>query len=441
MKKGYIYLMLIFSFLVFTVLIIRYRKPDVKYQVMMRTGALSNGTEWSNSRSAIESLIEKVNSDPSDIKAKRQLGMAYIQEARISGNHSYYDKASLDLFDDVLKKNPGDYEALVGKATVLLSQHHFSDAIPVARQAEDAARNSSAVYGLLTDAYVELGDYKNATFMADSMSLARPDMRSYSRISYLREIFGNYDGAVSAMKMAVEAGYPGLEQTEWCRVQLGHLYENMGNLREADLCYEQSLYYRPDFPWAYAGKGRIEKARHNYAASLEWLSKAMAILPDFSFQQEMTSLYRIMNRQEEAAASAQRTIALLAGVKGDESAKNHGHYADKELAYAYLDAYDYVNAYKHALIEYNRRPDNIDINQMMAWVNYKLGKYDEANKYIDKALSTHSKNPELNYRAGLIKIKSGNIAEGNALINNSIKLNPFLPDNLKWEKRELISMK
>lgn len=49
----------------------------------------------------------------------------------------------------------------------------------------------------------------------------RPDLRSYSRISYLREIYGDLDGAIEAMKLAVTAGYPGYEQTAWARLTLG----------------------------------------------------------------------------------------------------------------------------------------------------------------------------------------------------------------------------
>ena len=52
-----------------------------------------------------------------------------------------------------------------------------------------------------------------------------------------------------------------LEQTEWCRVQLGHLYESSGDLFQAQNCYKNSVYNRPTFAFAYAGLGRIEKQK------------------------------------------------------------------------------------------------------------------------------------------------------------------------------------
>lgn len=209
MNKKYVYFLLIFTFFAFSVLIIKYRKDEIKFEIPVRQGALANSSEWINSKDAIRNLVSAVNSNPSDIRSKTALGIAYIQESRVSGNHSYNDKAALTLFNDVLKKDPVNFEALIGKATVLLSQHHFTDAIPVAENALKISPYSSSVYGLFTDAYVETGEYKKAVEMVDKMTEMRPDARSYSRISYLREIYGNYPGAIEAMKMAVEAGYPG----------------------------------------------------------------------------------------------------------------------------------------------------------------------------------------------------------------------------------------
>ena len=144
---------------------------------------LGSSSEWLNTKAAIEGLIYKVNSNPDDKRSMLALGMAYIQESRVSGNHTYYDKASLELFERVLKSEPENYEALVGKSTVLLSQHHFSDALPVAELALKINPQSSTVYGLLTDVFVETGNYEKAIEMADKMASIRPDMRSYSRIS------------------------------------------------------------------------------------------------------------------------------------------------------------------------------------------------------------------------------------------------------------------
>ncbi|MFZ7114445.1 MAG: tetratricopeptide repeat protein [Bacteroidota bacterium] len=442
MKKNITYIILFSLFAFFTFAIIKFRKEDpLELGLKVRQGESASTAEWLNSKNAIESLIEVVRKNPANDEAKVKLAFAYIQESRASGNHAYYDTKAAELLDVVLRKDSANYEALIGKATVLLSQHHFEEAIPVALAAQKINGYSAAVYGILTDAFLEDGDYDKAVMMADKMASLRPDIRSYSRISYLREIHGDYPGAIEAMKLAVSAGYPGMEQTEWCRMQLGHLYEQTGNLIMAQELYNEAIYFRPTFAQAYAGLARIEKASKNYPAAISNLNKALSMNEDFAFQQELTEVYRISNQPDLAAASAQKVIVLLAGMEGDESEESHGHYADKELAFAYLDAYDYNKALKHALIEYNRRPDNIDVEQTLGWVYYKLGKYDKANEYISQAMRTNSKNPVLLFQAGLIKKKAGQIAAGKKLIDQALQTNPNLSQLLQWEIKPMLATK
>ena len=154
---------------------------------------------------------------------------------------------------------------------------------------------------------------------------------------------------------------------------------------------------------------------------------------DFSFDQELTELYYLSGEREKSYEYAQKTIEALAGITGKESDSNHGHYVDRELAYAYLNAYNYSFALRHALREYGRRPDNIDVNQALAWVYYKLGEYENANRFIDAALKTKSKNPVLLYQAGLIKKSAGYVSEGAGMMAAAVHINPFLSPVLKWE--------
>ena len=139
--------------------------------------------------------------------------------------------------DDVLKRNENNFEALSLKAMILLSEHHFADALAVAQKAVAINPYNAFVYGTLVDAYVEMGDYKSAVENLEKMISIRPDMRSYARVSYLREIHGDYPGAIEAMKLAVDAGVPGDEATAWTRIQFGHLFEKTGDMKNAEMHY------------------------------------------------------------------------------------------------------------------------------------------------------------------------------------------------------------
>ena len=68
------------------------------------------------------------------------------------------------------------------------------------------------------------GRYGAAIATVQRMVDLRPDLASYSRVAYLRELHGDIAGAIDAMQLAVSAAGPATENTEYVRVQLGNLY-------------------------------------------------------------------------------------------------------------------------------------------------------------------------------------------------------------------------
>src|SRR5688572_28860253 len=243
-----------------------------------RKGPISTTSEWLNAKAAIQTLQNDIRKKPTDQKKKFMLALAYMQEARVTGEHPHYYPLASDILDDVIESTPADknlfFEAMVAKATVQLSLHYFAEALKTAQHAEKIDTTTASLYGVFCDAYVELGDYAKAIAAADRMTSIRPDIRSYSRISYLREIYGDTLGAIEAMKEAIASGVPGLEQTAWARITLGGLYEAMGNLHEAEMQYRRVLAERPHYAFAIGGLGRIEAKRKNYNKSIELLTEA-----------------------------------------------------------------------------------------------------------------------------------------------------------------------
>ncbi len=430
MRKNLYIILVAFTLLMFGAILI-FSKKEAKATpgFRERQGSIALSAEWLDTKKAIQDLLAEIEANPTNYKAKLNLAQAYIQEGRVTGDHGYYDQAALDLLEDVIKNEPGNFDAICCKATVLLSQHHFSEGLEVAKVAESINPNSAFVYGLLCDAYVELGNYPEAVKMCDKMIGIRPDIRSYARVSYLREIHGDMPGAIEAAKLAVAAGYPGLEQTAWTRMILGHLYENTGKLDSAEFQYRVALQERPNYAFGNAGLARVEKARGNYKVAIDLLQKAKKEIIEYSFDDELTELYRLNNDSKNAEKSAESVIDQLSPVaNADESSSAHGHYADRELAYAYLKVKNTDDAVKHALVEYKRRPNNIDVLETVAWVYYKKGNYSQAAAMINKALRTNCKNPILLSRAGLIYIKNGEVVKGKSLLQQAAAQNPYLSD-------------
>ena len=133
---------------------------------------------------------------------------------------------------------------------------------------------------------------------------------------------------------------------------------------------------------------------------------------------------------------------VIAAMSNDAASGNNdaniGHYVDKELAYAYININNLDNAEKHALAEYNRRPDNIDVNECLAWVYYSKGDYDKALTYIKAALKTNCKNPTLLCRAGLIYAKAGNKALAKTTLQTALQTNANIEEHLKAAGKSIL---
>lgn len=369
--------------------------------LMERKGELASAAEWGKTKEKVAELNQKIAKDARDVKSRLQIAVIYIAEARVTGEHPYYYPAILKILDGVLAIDSRNFEAHVYKASVKMSQHQFAAAKEIAETAKNINPDNAYVYGILTDANVELGNYEEAVKMSDKMQELKPSLESYSRASYLREIYGDYPGAIQAMKMAVEAGLPGSEPQCWSRKTLGHLYEKTGKWDEAEKQYQQILAVRPSYAFALEGLAKVEKNRKNFKKAFELLDQASAIMPEFSFEEEKGDLYTVIGDKTKAAEKYKTVLSMLTE---DEQS---GHISSLEKCRIHGKMGDYEKAMEEAQKEYKARPANIDVNQAMAWVSFQLNKPSEAKEYIKIATRTGSRDPELLEKSASIRKSNG----------------------------------
>lgn len=362
-------------------------------ELLPRNPALGSVEEQTNMLEIYADLTRKIQQDPVDYRARIQLAQLFMLEARVTGEHGHYYPAALSVLDELMALNPpkdAQFGALSLKASVYLSLHQFDKAKKLAEEAVTLNNYNALIYGSLVDANVELGDYETAVKMADKMVSIRPDLRSYSRVSYLRELHGDMEGAIEAMKMAVEAGFPGYEETAWCKLTLGELYEQQGNLKAAREVYEQILQDRPKYPFAIAAIANIDAQEGLLEAAENRLKQAIAIIPEFSFYEQLAEIYQETERAEEAEETIQTILEMLA----DDEA--HGHKMGMEYANLYLNLIgDPQKALEYAKKEYTLRPDNIEVNKLLAEIYLEMGETKMAKAHLIVANKTGSKSPQL----------------------------------------------
>ena len=440
MKKNLLSILLIAFFIgAAGFVVLKYKQGEKKketaiYQLLPRAGAQAQSEEWAKTKKTAEKLITAITANPEDKKSLLALANLCIMESRATGNYTYYDMAAMKYINDVLKVEPNNFEALTLKALVQLSQHHFADGLATAEMAKKINPYNAFVYGILVDGNVEMGKYDSAVAAAEKMMSIRPDLRSYARASYLREIYGDYPGAIEAMKLAIDAGAPGDESTEWSRVQLGHLYENIGDLKNAAMQYTIAINERPGYPYALAGLAGITLAENDYVKAVAYYQEADSIISNSTFKEGLAAAYKMAGKNIEAKKLTEETIAeMTKSAKAALTDETIGHYSDKELAEILIRNGNYDKGLEHALAEYNRRPDNIDVNEMLAWAYYKKGDAAKAGQYIKVALKTNSQNPTLLCHTGLIFFATGDKAQAKKYLQDGLKNNPNILAELKNE--------
>lgn len=390
--------------------------------------------EYTMIKATYDKAIEALKKNPDDLKQFINLASVYITEGRVTGNTGYYANASLDVLDKVIKEQSGDkdiqFEALNLKSAVLLNMHQFKDALQVAQVGEAMNNSNSGIYGALVDANVEMGNYTEAVKDCDKMLSIRPDLRSYSRASYLRQIYGDNGGAIAAMKMAVLAGGAGDENTEWARVTLGDLFLNTGKADSAAMAYQTALAYRPNYPYALVGLAKVQKVYKNYDSAMALTKQAIKIMSQPAFVAMLADLYELKNDKAKATEVRNDIVKLMEDNEKEQAKQMTRHNANREMAVAYMDAKQTDKALQYALKDLQMRPENIDANELAAWIYYQKGDYTNAKMHADKTLKTNTKSATTLYKDGMIYAAAGDAAKGNELMQEARTISPYIDQRI-----------
>jgi len=354
---------------------------------------------WSGNETSIPTLEERVKQEPGNPKWNAALGQAYLQRARESGDPSFYTKSET-LFDRALSANPKSTEAVLGKATLAMARHDFRGARALAESAIAASPDVVSSYGVLTDAEVELGDYDAAVKTLDHMVRRKPNLSSYSRVSYVRELMGDTDGAIKAMRMAVESGSPFGENTAWCMVQLGNLYLNSGKLADAESQYQTALVRFPDYAHALGGLARLAVARDEWDKAAHYYQLAMDRIPLPEFAIGLGDVYERMGK----AAEAKSQFDLVEAIQKIQRA--NGVSTDIEMALFHADRGENLDgAIEVAAREWSWRK-SVRVADVYAWTLYRAGRFVEAQKMMQQAMRLGTRDPLFLRHAQAIALKT-----------------------------------
>ncbi len=379
----------------------------------------------------LDTLQEHLAQRPDDPAAYRDLGLAYLQRARETADPGYYSRAEGSL-EKALGLDSQDPETLVGLGTLALARHRFQEALGWGEKARALAPRRAAVYGVVADALVELGRYEEGFDAVRQMVNLRPDLTSYSRVSYARELQGDLPGAIEAMRHAASAGAAAGEQGSWTRVQLGNLLLQTGAIAEAEREYRWALAADPSNMLALAGLGRTRLTAGDYPSAIPFYEQAVERLPQPELVLTLGELYEATGRSEEAATQFRTARALQTLI-----AANGGN-VDLELAIFEAERGDPARAVELARGEVGRR-GSIHAYDALAWSLYHAGDYPAAREAAQQALRLGTNDALMLFHAGMIDWRLGETESARAKLAQALAQNPGFSARHVPEARRLLA--
>jgi tetratricopeptide (TPR) repeat protein len=263
-----------------------------------------------------EALRLQVSQVPGDPDAWTALGLAELEQGRVTGDPARYAAAG-QAFDTSLRLRPDGAAALAGQAALADARHDFSAGLALADRALAASPAQPEALAARVDALTELGRYPQAKAAALALDQARPGVASFARLSYQAELRGDLPEALRLIRSAAaDAGTP--EQAAFARLHEGLLALGSGDRAGAAAALRAGVAVAPDDPgllllaarldWA---SGRREQAAMRYAT-------LVARRPTASAAYAQAEALAALGRPAEAgrALALARAASRLAGAAG-----------------------------------------------------------------------------------------------------------------------------
>jgi len=357
-----------------------------------------------------------LQTSPSDWQTWAVLGAAYVEQARLSADPSYYPKSEGALSTSLGLHPQDNFQALTGMGALANARHEFTKAADYARRSEVINPASPGTFGVLTDALVQLGDYGGATAAVQRMLNLDPGVSSLTRASYDRELHGLTDAAAALLQRALMSTSTAGD-IAFCRTYLGQLAFTTGNLDEAAAQYRGGLAAVPGDPGLLYGQAQVDAARGNTDAAVAGYQQVVNVRPLPQYLVEYGELLESLGR----ASAAQTQYTLFATSQKLFAANG----VQDNLTAALLDANrgDASGAVRNGEAEWAAR-HNIDAADALGWALHSAGRNAEALPYAQQATALGTKNASFLYHRGVIEAAVGQPGQARATLSAALGTNP-----------------
>jgi DNA-binding transcriptional activator of the SARP family len=276
----------------------------------------------------IKSLQARVKRYPEDHAGYAALGAAYLQKGRETADAADYElaKGALEKSLDLVSNDPSAAFATTQMAVLCMVEHRFEDALAWSQRALALGSGDPSPWAIAGDALADMGDYKGASeayshlkgaYGSEDEKLAYSYQRD-SRMSFLRFVAGDTQGAIelmrSAVRTAIETHMP-TENIAWSQYQLGEELFLAGETNVAENAYLASLENCPGYYRALAGLAKVRVSQGRYLDGVKLYNQAIAKVPYPEYAAALGDIYRQLGQLDDAKNSTTSWSSLLISAK------------------------------------------------------------------------------------------------------------------------------
>jgi tetratricopeptide (TPR) repeat protein len=385
---------------------------------------LANPGDLAATIAALQTRLRRI---PADAGSWAALGSAYIQQARVTGDPSYYPKAAGALHRSLVVEPDRNASALSGLAALAAGRHDFGRALSLARRSQAINPFSAVNLGVLVDALVELGRYRQATAACQRMLDLKPAVPSYTRASYLFELRGDFRGARYAMRRALAIAYSA-DDRAFAYFQLGELAWNSGRVVAAGRLYRAGLAADPTYVPLLYGRAKVEAAAGRTQHAIRDFQTVVDRYPSPTYVIEYADLLESLGRDRRASHQqellrAQERIFRAAGVD-----------LDLELALYNADHGHAAAALASAGRAFTQR-QSVFVEDALAWALHANGRDRAALRHARHAARIGTRSALLTYHRGMIERSLGMDSAARVSLRDALRINPFFSWTLATRAR------
>jgi tetratricopeptide (TPR) repeat protein len=367
--------------------------------------------------SLISGLQARLKTTPEDYVSWATLGLAYVQQAKVTVDPTYYPKAGGALAESQKINDTDNYLAYLGLSALASARHDFAGAKKFAEHGLTLNTYSPLLYGALSDAEIQLGDYAAGFAASDKMISLRPDTAALTRASYAAELRGDVAGATTLMQRAFDRA-PTASDGTFALFYLGELAFNSGDLDAALTLYNRAHAASPLDPAALDGKAKAEAALGQTETALDHYQQLVDRYPEPSYVLEYGELLQSLGRTKDAQAQfdvfvATQKLFTANGVEPDSAATLF------EVAHG-----DPTRALADAELGIATRPFLV-MQDADAWALHVNGRDGEAKQASVRALQTGLRNASFHFHAGMIDLALGDRDGAKQQLTTALQINPY----------------